>query len=249
MPKTITAPVRSIDLGSAFRNLRKRVPVAPERRFDFRESSFPPLPREFVSDRIVIVKSTHDYGASCQSDQVQIYSDKQTFRHLALLLLGVVLKAIPKLTVNLSNPGSEVKRVLIKSEWAELAKNISGYGSKPTFFKYRTGNVLRHPWINSGTPLGALPSFKLTNEKDAVYSEEARRNRDTLIGFGSDEAMVRLAELMLNMSRPECKINEVELEGEPGFRGVAPRSAEAMLRLPGSFGWEFRWRFPKGKRR
>jgi hypothetical protein len=43
--------------------------------------------------------------------------------------------------------------------------------------------------------------------------------------------------LLLDISRPDCPVKEVELEGELGFRGVAPGSAEVRLWLPGSFGW------------
>jgi hypothetical protein len=49
--------------------------------------------------------------------------------------------------------------------------------------------------------------------------------------------MARLTELLLDASRPSSQVNEFHLEGEGGFRGVAPFSCEVRLWLPGSFGW------------
>ena len=63
-------------------------------------------------------------------------------------------------------------------------------------------------------------------------------NRDVVIGFGQDEGVARLIELLINMSRAASSTNEVALEGEGGFRGVAPLSCEATFLLPGSFGWD-----------
>lgn len=110
---------------------------------------------------------------------------------------------------------------------------------------YWPDEVIRHPWHRSGIDVHELPFFGLTNKDEAVFTDEHYRDRDTVVGFGSDEASVRLARLLLDMSRPSSKVNEVELEGDSGFRGVAPMSAEAMLRMPGSFAWGFGWKLPK----
>jgi hypothetical protein len=50
--------------------------------------------------------------------------------------------------------------------------------------------------------------------------------------------MIRLAELLLDAGRPDNRVEEYELEGEGGFRGVGLHSAEAYLSLPGSGGWD-----------
>ncbi|HVH47640.1 MAG TPA: hypothetical protein VM925_35135 [Labilithrix sp.] len=63
-------------------------------------------------------------------------------------------------------------------------------------------------------------------------------SRDVVIGFGRDEGFARVVELLLNISRGSSVTNEVALEGEGGFRGVAPLSCEATFLLPGSFGWD-----------
>ena len=57
------------------------------------------------------------------------------------------------------------------------------------------------------------------------------------MGFGSDEKNVRVAELLLNISRLDNTTDEYELESEMGFRGVGFGSAEVRLWLPGSVAW------------
>ena len=58
-----------------------------------------------------------------------------------------------------------------------------------------------------------------------------------IVGFGSLQATVELAALLLDLSRPDPGTDEVDLEGEAGFGGVAPASAELKLILPASFAW------------
>jgi hypothetical protein len=43
---------------------------------------------------------------------------------------------------------------------------------------------------------------------------------------------------LADISDPVAGRDEYELEGEAGFRGVAPLSAELKVWLPGSCGWE-----------
>lgn len=62
--------------------------------------------------------------------------------------------------------------------------------------------------------------------------------RDLVIVCGSDRALVRLAELLLNADRPDNPVVEYQLEGEGGFRGVGIHSAEVQFFLPESLGWD-----------
>ena len=61
--------------------------------------------------------------------------------------------------------------------------------------------------------------------------------RDTVIGFGNDDASVLLAELLLQLGSTENETDEVVLEGEGSFRGVGIHSAEVAFWLPGSLAW------------
>jgi hypothetical protein len=79
-----------------------------------------------------------------------------------------------------------------------------------------------------------LPTFRLTNLKECIVTEDERAQRDTVMGFGNDDASVRLADLLLKLGSPRNETNEVVLEGEGGFRGVGVHSAKASFYLPGS---------------
>jgi hypothetical protein len=82
-----------------------------------------------------------------------------------------------------------------------------------------------------------LPTFKLTNLKECLVTDDDWAQRDTLVGFGNDDASVGLAELLLRFGWPQNESNELALEGEGGFRGVGRFSAEAFFYLPGSSAW------------
>jgi hypothetical protein len=82
-----------------------------------------------------------------------------------------------------------------------------------------------------------LPTFRLTNLKEFVVTDQDWAQRDTVIGFGNDVGSVKLAELLLRLGSPRNETNEVVLEGEGGFRGVGRFSAEGSFHLPGSFAW------------
>lgn len=49
--------------------------------------------------------------------------------------------------------------------------------------------------------------------------------------------MFRFAELLLNADCAWNMVREHELEGDAGYRGVGPMSAELRIVLPGSDGW------------
>lgn len=57
----------------------------------------------------------------------------------------------------------------------------------------------------------------------------------SLFGFGSAEGSARLGGLLLDLSMEQSRNPpEYALEGEPGYWGVAPASAELKFILPGS---------------
>lgn len=100
------------------------------------------------------------------------------------------------------------------------------------------GSVAKHPWYGVVTDPRELPAFLLTNADACLTQESEWDKRDTLIGFGTEAGSARFIELLLNASRASSSVEEIELEGEDGFRGVAPLSCEARMWLPGSFGWK-----------
>jgi hypothetical protein len=61
--------------------------------------------------------------------------------------------------------------------------------------------------------------------------------RDTVRVWASSPGILRLAELLLNAGCSWNQVREYALEGDAGYRGVAPMSAELRIFLPGGDGW------------
>jgi hypothetical protein len=191
-----------------------------------------------VSDRLIIRKSWHRYNWEYRADALRIQAHRATYRQLGLLILAVLFHEEPvQVRLDLTHPSSEIQHLLV--EFAYCQEHYSDYCTRPYLFRYSPQETQRHPWFYTlgGVRVEDLPSFMLTNLA-AEYSEEAWSRRDTVRGFGLDRATVRIAELLLNASRPENDVLEYELEDEGGFRGVGVHSAEVRLFLPGSLGWD-----------
>lgn len=77
--------------------------------------------------------------------------------------------------------------------------------------------------------LSTFPTFTLTNMPEFVVSDADWASRDTLKGFGDDDASIRLADLLLNIGYSDLR--EIVLEGEGGNRGVGVSSAEALFEV------------------
>ena len=65
--------------------------------------------------------------------------------------------------------------------------------------------------------------------KEFVVSEADWASRDTVLGFGNDDANIRLADLLLSLGYSDQR--EIVLEGEGGNRGVGINSAEAVFEV------------------
>lgn len=112
------------------------------------------------------------------------------------------------------------------------------FWARPWRLNYSPSEVAKHPWVPGPMNPDDLPGFFLTNS--AVDGAIDWDKSDTVWGFGSDIGCARFVQLMLDLGRTGSVTREVELEGEGGFRGVAPLSCEARFWLPGSFGWKER---------
>src|SRR5207248_6621048 len=85
-----------------------------------------------------------------------------------------------------------------------------------------------------------LPLLALSNEEDCVGpTEEDWRARDTVRVWASSPGILRFAELLLNAGCSWNPVRDYSLEGDAGYRGVAPMSAELRIFLPGSDGWGY----------
>ncbi|MEM8529736.1 MAG: hypothetical protein AAGF95_02780 [Chloroflexota bacterium] len=205
----------------------------------FSRDNLPKPPVELDTDRLVIHKTYHAYNFCFRVDMLKFYAQKEVYRMLGLLTLSVVFHPEPtRVILRLTHPASDIKRIMIEYAHNDRPnRNYPGYSTVPSCFYYSPTPTSRHPWSQDWFDPDDLPCFWLTNHEDMVIDEEQWKNRDTILGFGTDEAHIQLADLLLNASSGYNTIDEYELEGEGGFRGVGRLSAEVTLLLPGSFGW------------
>lgn len=122
-------------------------------------------------------------------------------------------------------------------------KNLAArYHTEPYAFEYYAQPTAKHPFDACVSPED-LPCFELSDSKGLSFTDEDWKRRDTVRIFGSDTGLVAFAELLLNVSVPQNGLDEIQLGGESGFRGVGIGSGEASLFLPGHLAWtEEHWR-------
>jgi len=227
----------SCDLSELFLRFASRLPDGGEELFSFRAGVLPPSPAELRTDRIVVEKGFHDYDGLLRRDRLIFYGSKAAYCDFALLAASILFSPSPgAVTLWLDHPASRVRRIVLRR--ARPREDALGYQVAPLSLNYSPETVGRHPWAYERVRPEELPAFFLTNAQECVMSDGDWNSRDVVIGFGRDEGFARVVELLLNISRGSSVTNEVALEGEGGFRGVAPLSCEATFLLPGSFGWD-----------
>ncbi len=206
--------------------------------YTFNAATLPALPPLLSSAGLVIKRSEHTYAPSYRVDMLEWYARRELFSCVGLAIFACAFEQ-KALEISLTHEETEVLTIII--DGTDICR-LSGFMDsrfKLESFEYWPGTITKHPWwpdIESGSPYD-LPWFCLTNRDDFVVTEEHWKARDLLRGFGSIRGSLRLAELLLNIGRPSNQRLEVALEGEGGYRGVAPNSTECTFWLPGSCGW------------
>ncbi len=230
------------DLEKVFGELANGVPSSPTANVNFIFSAeiLPVSPTQMVTDRLLIRKATHSYNDYDLRDALWFYAHKNTYRNLALLILSVIFHSeLPRVQIEITHPKSDIKYLVIEFEHIALDDCV-GYLTRPYGFNYFPQEIERHPWYyqhHFNSSLDDLPCFYLASSKGHPLTDADWKNRDMVRGFGRDQSSVAFAELLLNVSRPENKVDEIDLEGEGGFRGVGIHSTEVKLNLPESLGW------------
>jgi hypothetical protein len=218
------------DLDRFFGEMRLKLPKDARSRLLFSSSSFDGCPERVETDQMVLTKSTHEYGSGYRADLVRFRAKRETFQELAFLILAVVFRpGGGRVQVALSHPQSTIKNLVVA--YSGLTPRSAGHKTKPDQFPYSPSKVEKHPWNWCGYhwELYSFPSFTLTNMKEFVVSEADWASRDTVLGFGNDDANIRLADLLLSLGYSDQR--EIVLEGEGGNRGVGINSAEAVFEV------------------
>ena len=167
---------------------------------------------------------------------VVIEADKDTLGALGILIFASMFgQCKGPLVVLLRHPRTKIRKICVGNSYSS-SESLPGLCSVPTHFNYYPDVPDKHPWFPYYQDGLGLPHIGLGDDSDAFPSDPDVRSRDVLFGFGSSEGSSKLAELLLNASRPSNTQLEFELECDAGFRGVAPTSVELQIHLPGSIG-------------
>ena len=229
-------PTMKCDLHRFFGEMASSLPVEERQSFTFSVKSFAEIPDRLETDQLVIAKAHHDYDGAFRMDMLKFFAEKTTYLELGLLMLSVVFRpGGARVHVGLTNAASTVRNLVI--QYGGNTTRVSGHQTLPEAFVFYPGEVCKHPWVHQNLDSFGLPRFALTNLEECVVTDQDWALRDTVFGFGNDDASVRLAGLLLKLGSPRNETNEVVLEGEGGFRGVGVHSAEAAFYLPGSLAW------------
>jgi hypothetical protein len=201
----------------------------------FSAENLPRAPAELRTDDLALSWGLHDYGAT-PIEMVDFCAAKRTLRLLGLLILAKVFHEGPEhVTLHLGMPGlktaAAIRRLVL--DYRYDASERLGYAKRPDLFRYMPNSDDKHPWYGSALQPRDMPVLYLTGPDWEMGHLAGPDNRETAVGFGGDEGNVLFAELLMNASMPWNDGDEYALEGESGFRGAGPGSAEIRIFLPG----------------
>jgi hypothetical protein len=209
--------------------------------FRFDASSAPSLPPSAVTDRIVITRSHHQYNGCWRADRLELYATRQTLRVLGVIVVASLFaQPDSSADITLSHPASDIRTLRIRTPPA--SDPLNGLALAPLWYDYWPQQPHKHPW-DDGDRVDPedLPALYLTSHDElGPHDGEWLVARNTVVGFGTLQGIARFGQFLIDIGNPVTG-DEYDLEGEVGFRGVAPLSAELKISLPGSFGWEPRF--------
>jgi hypothetical protein len=232
-------PPFQCDLNAIFGGLASKVPDGPPGygEFVFHQQVLAVPPVSLSTDRIVIRKAEHDYNSCYRADGLWMFLSAPTCRELGLFLLACGFHGPAQTTtLTLSHPESDIRRIVVTAGEVTFADLPSGLTMKPFALHYFVAETEGHPWLHDCCSHD-LPLFALSNEQGSIATDAQWRARDTIWIEKFSRGEFRFAELLLNAGCCWNTVREYSMEGDAGYRGVAPMSAEMRIFLPGSHAW------------
>jgi hypothetical protein len=224
------------DLARIFGDFSRSIPDAEaESDFLFERHVLPVPATKMATTRVVFRKSYHDYNGWYRADSLTLFLHPGAARELGSFLLSCAFHQPDIVTLELP-ANSHIRNLVYRSPLHGAAEAPVGLREIPATFRYFPGRVSKHPWLDV-RDVHALPLIALSNLDEFIITDQQRDARDTVFVESSTAGTVRLAELLLNAGCSWNTVLEFQLEGEAGFRGVAPLSAELRIALPGSDLW------------
>jgi hypothetical protein len=236
--------------------LALRLPQAPchcridrvqEEHFTFSAENLPTVPPLLTTSNLVMSKGEHHYGSNCRIDAVHFYATGQTHRELAIwILAGLFSGERQTVGLDLKHEASAIKRLEIDYGSYDQS-DCWDYTRKPSQFTYHPEIPERIPW-NDRLDETSMPIFDLDfSEGSGHHPVNDLHKRDRVEIRGRDDALVLVANLLLDIGLPACDISQggesvppdksYVLECFLGRQRVAKWSAEAQFHLPNSFSW------------
>jgi hypothetical protein len=223
------------DLLRLYGDLASALPAVGDEAFLFTREVLAVPPPVLTTDRMVLrgyqVPTSNHY----LSDTVELLGSPTMLRMFAVLIVAVVLHPTPgEVELQFPHPASNVKRVRLRlphfSPDGEPLSPTGGqedYWAEPSFFRYQVDGapVPNGDWQRR-------PLLKLTNEQEvAGTGTEWMARRDTAVGFGSDQAMIFIAQHILDAAVSDNN-GTVDLWGDGPTGALAPHSARLRLAFP-----------------
>jgi hypothetical protein len=203
--------------------------------FRFEKNIFPQLPSVLATPAITTQK-TYKYINDCHRiDVVHFQCSKKTYRYFGLAILATIFcPELKELHIDLRAPSSQITSLAIHYE-GTTSRAVFDYRTQPISFDYHPSDVREHPWRERRSPETGWPEFCLTYSGVDPWKHWDERN--TIEGFGGDDASVLLAALLLDLGRDENMQSFVKLESPLQYGGVSSFSPEIQLHLPNSETW------------
>jgi hypothetical protein len=252
----IISAMSRMPLSDFARTLAMRLPQTPcrcrrekvrEEHFTFSAENLPEVPPLLVTSDLVMNKTQHHYGSNCRIDTVHFYASGRTHRELAVWILAAIFSGKShRAGLDLEHESSAIRRLEINYGGFDQSA-CWGYTRKPTQFIYHPEIPDRIPW-NDHLDEKDLPMFDLDfREGSGHHPVNDLDKRDRVEIGGGDDALVLVADLLLNIGLPACDISSAAesippdktyvLECFLGRQRVKKWSAEAQFHLPNSFSW------------
>jgi hypothetical protein len=231
-------PVSEIELlDSAFADLADAISAEDGVEIDAKTILRPAA--QYRTENVALKKGRRQFGG-VEVDQIHIVATKLAIRKMALLIVSNLVsnrdgKFTPSIQLEARN--SDVKSIFINADIRDIAPiPLFNFQMKLEQFCWYYREIEKHPWC-CGRDLENhyfYPQMSLSETPDGTPFFINRDKRDYAVINGRVESICNFAELLLNISDDRNDVLEVVLEGETGFRGVSPYSAEVTVNLPGS---------------
>jgi hypothetical protein len=185
----------------------------------------------FDTTQIAIKNSWHYYDNYYRIQQFHVSANPEYYQILGLTILCAVFQK-KQITLNLTNPHSYIKKLLIGYN---EDRNAVGLTEKPTRYHHYANEIRgHHPYFSLDNSY--FPSFLLTSDSEC-YTEKEWAERNILHIGQSNKALTHLAEIFLDFGNPNNQQKELAFEGHAGYCCLQPMSVEMRFWLPDSLGW------------